>query len=116
MAAKKSSKKSTPTQASSGAQAPVQSYLAAIRAKFTRLNQLRSQLNGVKALYTEHDQLVEELLPLFIEIRDNEFLVHREITLGNKKYRFNPFFYDETKGKLRANQWKSVAFKSGTVE
>jgi len=92
------------------------SQLQAIRDKFKELKALRTQINGMKALYQQHDILMAELMPLFIEIGADKFIIKREITVGNKKYRFTPFFYDEKKGQVGAKVWKSTAFESGSIE
>jgi hypothetical protein len=78
-----------------------------------RIAEIREELNSVKALYAEHDILVEDVLPLFIEMEDDKFIIHRSIKLGSKTYTLSPFFFDEKKGKLLAKVWKSTAF--GTV-
>jgi hypothetical protein len=87
-----------------------------IQAKFTRLAELRRQIESNKSIYEEHDRLVEELLPMFIERNtDNtEFRVKREIQIGTRRYRFTPSFL---KGdELVAKSWKSVASASGRIE
>ncbi len=89
---------------------------AAIRAKFTRLAAIKQMLNQVKDLYAEYDGLMRELLPLFIEITPERFILNREYRLGNKTYRFTPMFYDETKSQLKAKCWKSTAHESGSIE
>lgn len=90
--------------------------LSNIKDKFARLTELRKEIQAAKNLYAEHDALVNELLPLFIEQDDDQFIIQREIKIGTKKYRFNPFFYDEKKAKLVSKVWKSTAFESGTIE
>jgi len=59
---------------------------------------------------------MEELMPLFIETTAEEFIIKREIKIGNQKYRFTPFFYDEKKGTIVPKVWKSTAFESGAIE
>ena len=90
--------------------------LSAVNDKFKQLKKLREQIGKLKSLYAEHDQLMEELLPLFIEKTPDAFIVKREVTVGTEKYRFTPFFYDEKKALVRAKVWKSTAFESGTIE
>lgn len=90
--------------------------LKGIEAKFSRLKELRLEINKVKALYTEHDQIMEELLPLFTEVTPDTFIIRREVTIGTIKHRFIPFFYDEKKGRLNAKVWKSTAHEAGHVE
>ena len=90
--------------------------LSAVNDKFKQLKKLREQIGKLKSLYAEHDQLMEELLPLFIEKTPDTFIVKREVTVGTEKYRFTPFFYDEKKALVRAKVWKSTAFESGTIE
>lgn len=90
--------------------------IAAVQAKFAELKKLRARISGLKALYVKHNELMEELMPLFIEVEADQIIVKRELTIGNKKYRFNPFFYDEKKGQMLPKVWKSCAFESGTIE
>ena len=91
-------------------------HMAIVTAKFTRLAQLRRQIEANKGIYEEHDRLMVELLPLFIERNsDNtEFRVKRAIQIGTRVYRFTPAFL---KGdELVAKSWKSVASASGKIE
>lgn len=90
--------------------------LAGINSKFKELKELRAQINKLKTLYQRHDALMEELLPLFIEVQSDKFIVHREFKLGSKTYRVAPYFYDEKKSKLTAKVWKSTAFEAVAVE
>lgn len=90
--------------------------MSGINDKFVHLKNLRDKIQTLKALYAEHDALVMELLPLFIETEADRFIIKREISIGSKKYRFNPFFYDEKKGQVMAKVWKSTAFESGSIE
>ena len=90
--------------------------LQAIRDKFKALKEVRDKINAMKALYQEHDVIMAELMPLFINISADEFVIKREITVGNKKFRFTPYFYDEKKGQIGAKVWKSTAFPAGSIE
>jgi len=82
--------------------------------KFNRLTEIEKILSRNKRLYVEYDQLVTDLLPLFIHITGNKIVIDREITLGTKRFRLTPVFI-EPRG-LKATNWKSTAFKSFTVE
>ena len=93
----------------------VTSTLDAINAKFAKLKELRDKLISMKSIYAEHDNLVKELLPLFITQDKEMFLISREIVIGKNKYRYNPSFYSEKDG-LRAKAWKSAAMETGTIE
>jgi hypothetical protein len=90
--------------------------LQAIRDKFKALKEIRDKINAMKTLYQEHDILMAELMPLFIDVSADEFVIKREITVGNKKYRFTPYFYDDKKGQIGAKVWKSTAFPAGSIE
>ena len=90
--------------------------IADIQIKFTELKKLRKRLTGLKGLYVKHNELMEELMPLFIEVSTDQIIMKRELTIGNKKYRFNPFFYDEKKARVVPKVWTSCAFESGTIE
>lgn len=90
--------------------------LQSVEAKFKRLQTLRKEINRLKALYQEHDSLMEELMPVFIEQTPDVFIVHREVRIGRNKHRVTPFFYDEKKDKLVSKVWKSSAFQSVAVE
>jgi hypothetical protein len=94
----------------------VQNLMAIAHAKFAELAKINAQINRLTDLYKQHDALVEELLPLFIEVQPDKFVVNRSVTLGNKKYIFHPTFYDEKKSRLVAKVWKSAAHKSGHIE
>ena len=90
--------------------------LAPIKLKFQRLRTLRAELASLKQKYQEHDALMQELLPMFIQVQADKITVAREITLGSEKYRFTPFFYDEKKGLIVPKVWKSTAFEAGAIE
>lgn len=90
--------------------------LTGIQAKFKELKAVRAKLSGMHDLYVKHDQLMKELMPLFITTEADKFTIAREITIGSTKYRYNPSFWDEAKAELKAKRWKSAAFPSGTIE
>jgi len=92
------------------------SGLQLLQTKFKKLSDLRTKLTSLKVLYAQHDALMAELLPLFIEQDTDKFVVRREIALGAKKYRLTPHFYDEKKGVIVPKVWKSTAFPSATIE
>jgi hypothetical protein len=94
----------------------VADQLASLKAKFQRLAEIRAQLTSLKSLYQQHDALMTELLPLFITKTDSQFIIQREITLGNKNYKLVPHFYDQKKGTILAKQWKSSAFETASIE
>jgi len=89
---------------------------ATLSAKLKRIKELRAELNKVKVLYQEHDQLMSEVLPAFIEVQADKFVIAREIKLGSKTYRLSPHFFDEKKGLVVPKVWKSTAFESATIE
>lgn len=98
---------------------PHQQYLLqteAINKKFQELKKLRAQITSLKTLYMQHDVLMEELLPLFITVKPHQITIKRSIVVGDKKYRYNPHFYDVKKARIVAKVWKSTAFESGLVE
>ena len=88
----------------------------AIKAKFKKLKELRTQLANMKPIYQQHDALMAELMPLFITIEDDKFTIKREYVLGDKKYKLSPQFYDDKKGILVAKAWKSSAFPSISID
>jgi hypothetical protein len=90
--------------------------MAGIQTKFSRLKELRAKISAMKDLYREHDDLVKELLPLFIEAKPDGFIIKREIQIGSEKYRFTPSFYDTKKAEVLAKEWRSTAFPTGTIE
>lgn len=92
---------------------PVQ-QIELLKLKFQRVKDIREHLAQVKTLYQEHDQLMTELLPLFIEVHDDKFIVNREVKLSGKTYRLSPHFFDEKKG-LVAKVWKSAAFETVSI-
>jgi len=87
-----------------------------IQDKFVELKKIRGQLNKVKALYKKHDDLMDELLPLFVKVESDTFIIARTLTVGNKKYTLTPHFYDTKKAQVMAKVWKSTAFPSATIE
>jgi len=89
--------------------------LDVVIARFKRLKELRNKIVGMKALYVEHDNLMRELLPLFISEDKDSFLIAREIVIGTHKYRFTPAFYSAKDG-LKSKAWKSTAFETGTID
>jgi hypothetical protein len=95
---------------------PVTDQLAIIRQKFTRLQEVRAQLDQARNLYREHDAVMEELLPMFIQQTPTGWIINREITIGTQTYRFNPYFYDTRRNKVVAKVWKSTAFETGSIE
>ena len=90
--------------------------LTQVKDRFKALKKVRAQLAGVKSLYIKQNELMDELLPLFIEVTPDEFRIKREIKIGSTKYRFTPFFYDEKKGIVVPKVWKSSAFETGSIE
>lgn len=90
--------------------------LTQVKDRFKALKKVRAELAKMKNLYVEHNTLMNELLPLFIETKADKFIIKREITIGSTKYRFTPFFYDEKKGMVVPKVWKSTAFESGSIE
>jgi len=94
----------------------IASYLDSIKAKFDELKKIRAEITKAKTLYAQHDALMLELLPLFITVSPDQFIIRREIILGSEKYRFTPYFYDEKKGHLLPKVWKSTCHESGAIE
>ena len=99
-------------------QVPIaQQPLGEIIKKIKRVRELRKIIAEFQAkLYGEHDQLVEELLPLFITEDIDSFLIQRTLTLGSLKVRLIPFFYDDKKSQVKAKVWKSTAMPTFTIE
>lgn len=93
-----------------------QDQLTIIKNKFAQLTALKAQIASVKDLYRQHDALMVELLPLFITKTDTQFVIQREIVLGNERHRLVPHFYDERKGTLVAKQWKNTAIETASME
>jgi len=87
-----------------------------IKSKFLKLKKLQAQISEVKTLYVRHDELMDELMPLFITVRANTISIRREIKIGTKTYRLHPHFYDTAKGRLVSKTWKSSACKTATIE
>ena len=90
--------------------------LQAIRDKFARLTTLQAQIEAAKHLYTERDELLEELAPSFVIRTDNGWVVKSQITIGDKIYRLHPSFFNAQKNKVVAKTWKSAAFPTLTIE
>ena len=90
--------------------------VASIQAKFKELAAVQTQIARLKFLYQEQDRLMTELLPLFITKTGSQFIIEREITIGNETHKMSPRFWDEKKGILLNKQWKSTAVETGTIE
>jgi hypothetical protein len=87
-----------------------------VQEKFAKLKEINSRISNLHAVYQERDALLKELLPLFIEVKQDQFIIRREITIGSEKYRFTPSFYDTKKAEVLAKEWRSTAFPTGTIE
>ena len=90
--------------------------LQVIRDKFARLTEMRTHIAAAKELYKAHDALVEELLPCFITITDNEFIIKRQVVIGDRTYRLHPSFFDVSKNKAVAKQFKAAFHPTMTIE
>lgn len=90
--------------------------LDAVKAKFTRLSELQTSIAAAKLLYSEYDQLLEELVPCFVTKTETGFVIKSQITIGDKVYRLHPSFFDVTKNKVVAKKWKSAAFPTMMIE
>ncbi len=97
------------------AQSPT-SALMQVKNQLKELKMIDAEIASMKHLYAKRDELMQELLPLFIETTADEFVIKREIKIGSTKYRFSPFFYDEKKATVVTKVWKSAAFESGRIE
>jgi hypothetical protein len=95
---------------------PVTDQLEAIRRKFARLRELDAEINRLRNVYRERDALMEELLPTFIQETGAQFVINREVTIGTQTYRFNPYFFDQRRGRSVPKVWKSCAFETGSIE
>lgn len=90
--------------------------VAELKQKLARIQEIRKELAKVKALYQEHDVLLTQVLPMFIDVQDDKFIIARSISLGGKKYDLVPYFYDPEKGTLVGKQWKSTAMNTVTID
>lgn len=84
--------------------------------KLERIQEIKKQLNSMKTLHQEHDQLLKEVLPLFIETTPDSFSIRRRVTLGGKTFRLTPNFFDEKKAEHQSKVWKSTAFETFFIE
>jgi hypothetical protein len=90
--------------------------LEMVKSKFIRLKKLQAQISEVKTLYAQHDEIMNDLLPLFVTVRHDTISIRRELKIGTKTYRLNPHFYDTKKGRIVSSVWKSTACKTATIE
>jgi hypothetical protein len=90
--------------------------ILALKEKFAEIKEIRKKLVEVKALYQRHDQLVAELLPYFVEVTPDKFILKREFIIGSDKFRLVPYFFDEKKGCILPVVWKSSAHRTLTIE
>lgn len=90
--------------------------LQIIREKFARLTELKIRMEQAKELYKAHDELAEELLPCFVTVTDTEFIIRKQITIGNKVYRLHPSFFNVAKNKVVAKQFKAAFFPTVIIE
>jgi hypothetical protein len=91
------------------------SLMTSLQARFDKLKEIQDKIAAAKQLYREHDAIMGELLPLFIEVYPDRIVTKREITVGTKVYRFTPFFYDEKKGEVLTKIWKSTCHEAGRI-
>ena len=89
---------------------------AHLHTKLRKIKELRQKINNVKHYYEEHDNLMEEVLPYFVQTLPDRFIVLRQVTLGLETYRLTPFFFDERKSKLLTKTWKSTAHSTFIIE
>ena len=87
---------------------------ADIKAKFDALKKLSKQVEAVKPVYEKQDDLMAELLPLFLQEVGNDIIIHKRITLGNDVYELEPVFIKD--GKIQMKAWKSVAQRMFTIK
>jgi len=90
--------------------------LAPVRAKFARLSEVRAQLEQMKGLYREHDELLEDLQQYFIERTESGWVIKDQFILGTKAYRLVPSFFSSSKNRVVAKSWKSSASSAFTIE
>ena len=90
--------------------------LAALKAKFARLSQIKHQMTAAKALYVEHDAIVKDLLPMFVSIQEGQYVIQKRITIGTESHTLVPFFYDAQRGGLKVKNWKSTAMETFTID
>jgi hypothetical protein len=95
---------------------PIVDPLAEVKAKFAKLAAVREKIQAARELYKEHDQLVSELMPLFVKVEADKFTIARSITLGTEKHNLVPYFYNDQKGQFKSKQWKSTAFETMSIE
>jgi len=91
------------------------SPVEALVAKLELIKELRTKIAGLKVLFAQHDALVEEILPLFIDKSPERFVINRTVKLGSHTYTFTPHFYDSKKDRVLAKVWKSCAYETGTI-
>ena len=95
---------------------PVTDQLAAIREKFTQLRALNTQIGQNISLYRERSQLLEELLPAFVTVTPTQFIIEREITIGNEVFRLNPYWFDTRTNAIKGKVFKASAFETFVIE
>lgn len=95
---------------------PPVDLLAPVREKFARLNEVRAQLESMKNLYREQDDLLEDLQQYFIKKTDAGWEIKDQFILGDKVYRLVPSFFSSSKNKVVAKAWKSSASATLTIE
>lgn len=89
---------------------------AFLHAKLRKIKEIREELESVKHLYGDHDRLMEEVMPYFVQILHDRFIVLRKVTLGTETYNLSPSFFDEKKAKLMVTTWKASAQKNFSIE
>ena len=95
---------------------PLAAHAASFKAAMSRLQEINKELAGpVKALYQEKDMLLEQILPLCIEVTADEFRIKRSFTVGSNTIHITPAFYDEVKKAIIGKGWKSTPFQMFSV-
>ena len=106
----------SPNRARRNRTPPPVDLLAPVRAKFSRLNEVRTKLEAMKDLYREHDELLENLQQYFIKKTDTGWELKDQFVLGDKTYRLVPTFFSSSKNRVVAKAWKSSASSTFTIE
>jgi hypothetical protein len=91
-------------------------YVRIIQDKFNSLKEIKRKIVTLKGLYAQYTNIVEELLPLFIEVNVERITIKREITIGDRKYKYTPSLYNSNENKITSKSWKSTAFETGNIE
>jgi hypothetical protein len=88
--------------------------LQVIEQKFARLKELNTTIEANKGLYAERDNLLKDLMGLFITVNTDTIVIQRRISVGQRTYTLTPSLLN--KGNLTAKQFRASVQPTVDIE